>query len=181
LAAPLVLDALVTVLPLDGAASTSDSAPATSTSSEVGSPVVTSPSTRNRLPAARRPVDMLVAVLKNRDTGPDFPMEVRTNVCSLLAQLVRNTSGENLLKVKECTEPILRRLVDTAQAKEEILAAAAKRLLDLCPLDVGLEARRLDVEGSVTVLCNEGSITLPLGTVPEGIARRENDGCKMLR
>jgi hypothetical protein len=82
----------------------------------------------------RRPIDMLIAVLKNRDTGPDFPVEIRTNVCSLLAQLVRNSSGEDLSKVKESTEPVLKRLAETTpggHGKEGILAVVAKRLLDI--------------------------------------------------
>lgn len=76
---------------------------------------------------------MLVAVLKNVDNPANFPVEVRANVCSLLLQLARNCSGDDLTKVKEAARPILEQLTEAlqnTQGKEAMLGNAAKRVLD---------------------------------------------------
>lgn len=76
---------------------------------------------------------MLIFTLKNVDNPANFPIEVRVNVCSFLVQLSKHTSGEELLKVKTTVQPVLEKLfkgLRGAQAKEEMLANAIKRVLD---------------------------------------------------
>jgi hypothetical protein len=76
---------------------------------------------------------MLVAVLKNVDTGPDYPIEVRANVCSLIGQIGKNASGVPLVKIKEATEPILRDLAERFKdltGRDAILGTAARKVSD---------------------------------------------------
>jgi len=76
---------------------------------------------------------MLVAVLKNVDTGSNFPIEVRANVCSLIGQAGKNVTSAQQARVKEATEPILKILVEKSRGttpREGMLGAAAQRVLD---------------------------------------------------
>ena len=55
------------------------------------------------------------------------------NVCALLGQVSKQTSGDELDRVKEGTMSILEELVHThgpGQGKESMLGVAAKRVLD---------------------------------------------------
>lgn len=110
-----------------GTASTSASA---STSSDVGSPVVTSPVGRTR---GRRALDMLIAVLKNVDTGSNYPVEIRVNVCSLILQLGKNGSSAQFARIRESTQPVLEDLAEDTQiveGKKGMLGVAAQKVLD---------------------------------------------------
>jgi len=106
-----------------------------SSGSDFGSPVASTPSDRLhiRLPVPRHALDMLISTLKNVDNPVNFPVEVRVNVCSFLVQLCKHTSGEELINVKATVQPVLEKLFEGlqgAQAKEEMLAKAIKRVLD---------------------------------------------------
>ena len=106
-----------------------------STSSEFSSPVTNTPSERLQvqLPVPRHALDMLVFTLKNVDNPANFPVEIRVNVCSFLVQLGKHSSSDELTKVKATVQPVLEKLLEGlqgAQAKEEMLAKAIKRVLD---------------------------------------------------
>lgn len=143
----LVLDAILAPLPAEvtpnsassGLLSASASA---SNSSDVDSPVVTSPTARSLLPVPRRAFDRLVAVLKNTpasDTNANssrpnpvtFPIEVRANVCALLVQVGRKASGGQLEAVRDPTKNILEDLAKSAgPGRDGLLGTAAKKALD---------------------------------------------------
>ncbi|KAJ7109328.1 hypothetical protein C8R44DRAFT_802209 [Mycena epipterygia] len=137
---PLALSAILTPLPFDTPSSAEPpSAPPSASSeltsgSDVSSPVVTTPSTRGRLPIPRNALDMLIAVLKNVDNPVNFQMEVRVNVCSFFAQLTRNSSGPELVRVKDSVRPVVENVSENLQNapnKEEMLVKATKKLLEL--------------------------------------------------
>ncbi|KAJ7685139.1 hypothetical protein DFH06DRAFT_1157579 [Mycena polygramma] len=138
---PLALTAILTPLPSDTSPAEPPSAtPSTSSElasgSDVSSPVVTTPSTRGRLPIPRNALDMLIAVLKNVDNPVNFQMEVRVNVCSFFAQLTKHTSGPELLRVKDSVRPIVENVAEDLQnapnkGELEMLVKATKKLLDL--------------------------------------------------
>jgi len=130
---PLVLNAIMAPLSFDAVPATEPTSASVSTSSEVSSPVVTTPSTRGHLPIPRRALDMLISALKNVDNLVNFPIEVRANVCSFFLQVGRHASGEELNKVKETVRPTLEKVLEIsrgAQGKEEMLGRAARRTLD---------------------------------------------------
>lgn len=131
---PLVLTAIISPLVPDMPSSPVEPTSET-TSSDFGSSVASTPSDRLqiRLPVPRHALDMLIFTLKNVDNPANFPIEVRVNVCSFLVQLSKHTSGEELMKVKTTVQPVLEKLfkgLRGAQAKEEMLANAIKRVLD---------------------------------------------------
>jgi hypothetical protein len=136
---PLALSAILAPLPSDTPPAESPSAPASASSeltsgSDVSSPVVTTPSTRGRLPIPRNALDMLIAVLKNVDNPVNFQMEVRVNVCSFFAQLTRHTSGPELGRVKDSVRPVVEKVtegLENASSKDEMLLKTTKKLLDL--------------------------------------------------
>ncbi|KAJ7470716.1 hypothetical protein FB451DRAFT_349529 [Mycena latifolia] len=136
---PLALSAILTPLPFDSSLPEPPSAPPSASSeltsgSDVSSPVVTTPSTRGRLPIPRNALDMLIAVLKNVDNPVNFQMEVRVNVCSFFAQLTRHTSGPELIRVKDSVRPVVENVSETLQNasnKEDMLVKATKKLLEL--------------------------------------------------
>ncbi|KAJ7709953.1 hypothetical protein B0H17DRAFT_1324761 [Mycena rosella] len=136
---PLALSAILTPLPFEVTPPEPPSAPPSASSeltsgSDVSSPVVTTPSTRGRLPIPRNALDMLIAVLKNVDNPVNFQMEVRVNVCSFFAQLTRHTSGPELGRVKDSVRPVVENVsenLQNASNKEEMLVKATKKLLEL--------------------------------------------------
>ncbi|KAJ7905442.1 hypothetical protein B0H14DRAFT_3078909 [Mycena olivaceomarginata] len=138
---PLALTAILTPIPFDSPAAEPPSAPPSASSeltsgSDVSSPVVTTPSTRGRLPIPRNALDMLIAVLRNVDNPVNFQMEVRVNVCSFFAQLTRHTSGPELLRVKDSVRPVVEHVSENLQnasnkGEQEMLVKATKKLLDL--------------------------------------------------
>ncbi|KAJ7172525.1 hypothetical protein C8R46DRAFT_1086280 [Mycena filopes] len=138
---PLALTAILTPLPFDTAPVEPPSATPSASSeltsgSDVSSPVVTTPSTRGRLPIPRNALDMLIAVLKNVDNPVNFQMEVRVNVCSFFVQLTRHTSGPELLRVKDSVRPVVDHVSETLQnasnkADLDMLVKSTKKLLEL--------------------------------------------------
>ncbi|KAJ7156022.1 hypothetical protein C8R43DRAFT_922335 [Mycena crocata] len=135
---PLALSAILTPLPFDASPGDPPSAPPSASSeltsgSDVSSPVVTTPSTRGRLPIPRNALDMLIAVLKNVDNPVNFQMEVRVNVCSFFAQLTRHTSGPELVRVKDSVRPVVETVSEKLKGapNEEMLVKATKKLLEL--------------------------------------------------
>ncbi|KAF7338334.1 GTP binding [Mycena venus] len=138
---PLALTAILTPLPFDTPLADPPSATPSASSeltsgSDVSSPVVTTPSTRGRLPIPRNALDMLIAVLRNVDNPVNFQMEVRVNVCSFFAQLTRHTSGPELLRVKDSVRPVVENVSENLQnasnkADLEMLVKSTKKLLDL--------------------------------------------------
>ncbi|KAJ7940684.1 hypothetical protein B0H13DRAFT_2246066 [Mycena leptocephala] len=138
---PLALTAILTPLPFDTSPAEPPSATPSASSeltsgSDVSSPVVTTPSTRGRLPIPRNALDMLIAVLKNVDNPVNFQMEVRVNVCSFFAQLTRHTSGPELVRVKDSVRPVVENVSENLQNAPnngdlDMLVKATKKLLDL--------------------------------------------------
>ena len=114
-----------------------------STSSDTDSPIITSPPVRNRAPPQRRTLDLLLNILRNGGSsdasGPrqpelvSCPVELRINICALLGQLGKRTAGEELEMVKDNARSILEDLSkpNINTGKENLLATAAKRTLDL--------------------------------------------------
>ncbi|KAJ6502596.1 hypothetical protein C8R45DRAFT_977130 [Mycena sanguinolenta] len=139
--APLALTAILTPIPFDSPMPEPPSATPSSSSeltsgSDVSSPVVTTPSTRGRLPIPRNALDMLIAVLRNVDNPVNFQMEVRVNVCSFFVQLTRHNSGPELLRVKDGVRPVVENVWESLQnasnkGDQEMLVKAAKKLMDL--------------------------------------------------
>lgn len=131
---PLVLRSLIAPLPIEVMPHGPGSA-AVSNASETGSPI-TSPATRH---APRRALDQLILILRNDgidkapSTVPPYPIEIRANICSLLGQLTKQTSGEDMDSVKEVAKPVLEELSRSTQGvgRESILGNAAKRVLDV--------------------------------------------------
>ncbi|KAG6854319.1 hypothetical protein C0991_008214 [Blastosporella zonata] len=99
------------------------------TASDVGSPISSAPRNRVHLNTPRHALDMLVFTLKNVDNPVNFPVEVRSNVCSLLIQLSKHSPGDKLEQVKEAVRPVLETLL-VSQALDEKLESAARRLQD---------------------------------------------------
>lgn len=89
---------------------------------------------RTRAPLHRTALDLLIAVLRNVDTGSNFPAEIRANVCSLLIQLGKSKpEGDAFAQLKEVAVPALNDLVVEAEAapgRGVVLGAAAKKVLD---------------------------------------------------
>ncbi|KAG7452560.1 uncharacterized protein BT62DRAFT_983578 [Guyanagaster necrorhizus] len=130
---PLVLTALLAPLELPSPPPTEPPSASTSSNSDVSSPTLTTPSTRGQLPTPRSAAEMLVAVLRNLDNPVNFPVEVRINVCSLLWQVGRHKSGEDIPKLQEVVKPVLEQVIEdlpTPQGKEATLVAGAKKVLE---------------------------------------------------
>lgn len=138
----LVARGLVVPLPIEvnpGSAAMSATA---STSSETGSPIISSPATRPGPPPCRA-LDQLILILRNglnvdgisraSPTLPPYPVEIRANICSLLGQLTKQTSGESMDSVKDVAKPVLEELSQSTQTsgRESILGHAAKKVLDM--------------------------------------------------
>ncbi|KAF8741027.1 hypothetical protein AX14_006226 [Amanita brunnescens Koide BX004] len=111
--------------------------PVSLSSSEASSPVTTPSSVGGRgLPTSYSGLDILVFVLKNVDNPVNFPVEIRVNACAFLIQLGRNTTAEEMSKVKEVFKPVLEKLatadphVLAAPGKEDLLRKSAKKVLD---------------------------------------------------
>lgn len=135
--APLVLSAILTPLQIEFPPIPPTEPPSTSTStnSGVSSPVMATPSTHHggRLPIPTLPLDMLISVLRNVDNPVNFQVEVRMNVCSLLLQLGRNSSGDELNRLQDTLRPILEKALEDlqgTQGKEEMLIKSMQRVLD---------------------------------------------------
>lgn len=140
----LVLRAIVAPLPAEVMPGIPNSMtiPATpSTSSEAESPSIWSPGARHRPPQSRA-LDHLVYVLRNvsknddaaglRSAATSYPNEVRANVCSLLGQVTKHTSGGDVDALKEEVKPVLEDLSRHSQGLgREMLGNAAKRVLDM--------------------------------------------------
>ncbi|KAF8628482.1 hypothetical protein AX15_003992 [Amanita polypyramis BW_CC] len=114
-----------------------DTFPTSLASSETSSPVTTPSSIGGRgLASSYSGLDILVFVLKNVDNPVNFPVEIRVNVCAFLVQLGRNTTAEELSKVKEVVKPALEKLATgephtlAAPGKEELLRRSVKKVLD---------------------------------------------------
>lgn len=142
---PLALEAIIAPLPIEVAPNSAASGPistATSTSSDVDSPIITSPTVHSRLPTPRRAVDRLNAILKNTATSVakttnnrpnpvNFPVEVRANVCTLLGQVGRKASGDQLQRLSDATKSTLEGLTKNGgQGRDAVLSTAAQRALD---------------------------------------------------
>lgn len=134
----LVLCTLVTPLPNEITPPVPGSAAmSTVASSETGSPIIASP------PARSRALDHLLNILRNgggdgassprQSELPPYPVELRINVCALLGQLGKRTSGVDLETVKDNVRSTLEDLskLNINSGKENMLATAAKRALDL--------------------------------------------------
>jgi hypothetical protein len=75
---------------------------------------------------------MLGFVLKNVDNPANYPQEVRINVCSLLLQLTRHTTEDDLLKVKDALRSTLEKLTNklqSAMGKDEMLRGNVQKVL----------------------------------------------------
>ncbi|KAJ3573972.1 hypothetical protein NP233_g2090 [Leucocoprinus birnbaumii] len=120
----LVAKALSKPMP-SGVAQSSVEPFATSPTSDVSSPAVASPlSARPKLHVPRHGLDMLIFVLRNVDNPANYPQEVRINVCSLLLQLTKNTSEDDLATIKEAIRSTLEKLTNRLQqatGKDELL------------------------------------------------------------
>jgi hypothetical protein len=140
LVGPLVLNAIIAPLPVEVGLNSAALGPPSASTSDIDSPVVTSPTGRSRLPIPRRALDRLTAVLKNsqisdpnnnRPNPVTYPVEVRANVCALLEQAGRSASGEQMERLNEVTKSLLEDLVKTAgPGREGMLGVAAKKTLD---------------------------------------------------
>lgn len=114
-----------------------DAFPASLASSEASSPMTTPSSVGGRgLPSSYTGLDMLVFVLKNVDNPVNFPVEIRVNACAFLIQLARNTTTEEMSKVKEVVKPVLEKLATAdphtlaAPGKEDLLRKSVRKVLD---------------------------------------------------
>ena len=127
-------------LPTPGSAAMSTVA---STSSETGSPIITSPPARSHAPPQRCTLDYLLNILRNGGSNDasslrqselvSYPVELRINICALLGQLGKRTAGEELEVVKDNARSVLEDLSKSNfnTGKENMLATAAKRTLEL--------------------------------------------------
>lgn len=105
--------------------------------SNPSSPVVISPSNSTRV--IRRQADqLLIAVLKNfhgthRTVPVSYPPEVRLNICSLFAQIVKRSPGESGESFKVATKPVLEELskISGSEGKEAMLSNAAAKTLQM--------------------------------------------------
>ena len=76
-------------------------------------------------------LDMLVTILKN--TGSNFPAELRANVCSLLAEIGREAlkkEGGGRDREVELVRSSTRSELESPQADSLVLSAAARKTLD---------------------------------------------------
>ncbi|KAF9451074.1 hypothetical protein P691DRAFT_808915 [Macrolepiota fuliginosa MF-IS2] len=108
------------------------SEPSASPTSDVSSPVVTSPIARSKLHVPRHALDMLIFVLRNVDNPANYPQEVRINACSLLLQLTKHTSEDDIAKVKDTVRSTLEKLVirlQSATGKDEMLRNSIQKVL----------------------------------------------------
>ncbi|KAF5365667.1 hypothetical protein D9758_003317 [Tetrapyrgos nigripes] len=133
--ASLVLKAILSPLSFDMLPPPTADPPSASTSvaSDVSSPTVATPSTRDRIPVPKTTLDVLISVLKNVDNPVNFQVEVRINSCSLFIQLGKNTSGEEYDKVKDTIRPVFENLLDglkDATGKDEMLAKSIQKTLE---------------------------------------------------
>lgn len=129
---------ITTPVPGSGAMST-----AASTSSETDSPIFSSLLGRSHAPTQRRTLDYLLNILRNGGSDDassprqpelvSYPVELRINICALLGQLGKRAAGEELEIVKDNARSILEDLSkpNFNTSKENMLATAAKRTLDL--------------------------------------------------
>ncbi|KAH7889737.1 hypothetical protein F5I97DRAFT_1802615 [Phlebopus sp. FC_14] len=135
--APLVLRSLVEPLPLEVTPSVTESigpSSTTSVSSETGSPIPTSPATRNRTPNQRRALDQLITVLRSNLSGngapsPQSRSTIAVNFCILLQYTARQRSGKDLDAVKEATGPMLEEFARSPS--NEDLRKAARDVLSV--------------------------------------------------
>lgn len=103
-----------------------------SPTSDISPPAVASPTVRPKLHVPRHALDMLVFVLRNVDNPANYPQEVRVNVCSLLIQLTKHTSEDDIMKVKEAVRSTLEKLLirlQSASGKDEMLRNSAQKVL----------------------------------------------------
>lgn len=139
----LVLCTLLAPLPSEISPPVPDSAAmSTVASSEAGSPIITSPA-HSRTPVQKRALDYLLNVLRNgagddassprQIEVPSYPVELRVNICALLGQLGKRTSGNELETLKDNARPTLEDLsrLSVNTGKENMLTTAAKKALDL--------------------------------------------------
>ncbi|EAU88580.1 hypothetical protein CC1G_04286 [Coprinopsis cinerea okayama7 len=85
-----------------------------------------------RPPVARHGLEMIVNVLRNTDNPAVYPVEIRANVCTFLAQLSRYSSGPKLVQVQEAVRPVLDRIKETKPGdREEMLLISASKVLEL--------------------------------------------------
>lgn len=136
----LVLDAILAPLPAE--VTPNSASVSASNGSDIYSPVMTPPPAQSRLPVPRRALDRLIAVLKNSPVSDSstnsnhpnpatFPMEVRANVCTLLAQVSRKASAGQLEAVRDPTKNILEDLAKSAgPGRDGLLGIAAKKALE---------------------------------------------------
>ncbi|KAG8217480.1 hypothetical protein J3R82DRAFT_5625 [Butyriboletus roseoflavus] len=140
----LVLHTLITPLPNETTPAPGSAAMSTvaSTSSETGSPIITSPPTRRRAPPQRCALDHVLNILRHGSSDDassprqpeltSYPVELRINICALLGQLGKRTAGEELEMVKDNARSILEDLSQpNFTTKENMLATAAKKTLDM--------------------------------------------------
>lgn len=89
-----------------------------------------SPTLVNKNPVTQNGLEMIVNALRNVDNPVVYPIEIRTNICTFLVQLSRNTSGPKLLQVQEATKPILEKIKELSTEKEDLLTNAATKVLE---------------------------------------------------
>ncbi|KAG6820603.1 hypothetical protein H0H93_014519 [Arthromyces matolae] len=124
----LVLDALTVPLSIEvPPESPIDSTSPPTTASDVSTPGVSSANTRAHLNIPHTPLDMLIFTLKNVDNPANFPVEVRSNVCSFLVQVSKHAPGDKLEHLKEAIHPVKESLL-ASPTTEEKLAHALRRL-----------------------------------------------------
>lgn len=95
--------------------------------SETSSPTTPVSPDKSASKTPHHALDMLLSVLRNADKSVKFPVEVRANVCSLLFQLGRNSSGEELVRLKDTFRPVLESLAGNV---EPLLERGIQRVLD---------------------------------------------------
>jgi hypothetical protein len=121
LAADLILDAILLPIPESNVGGT----PLSPMGSEASSPTLV-----NKNPVTQNGLEMIVNALRNVDNPVVYPIEIRTNICTFLVQLSRNTSGPKLLQVQEATKPILEKIKELSTEKEDLLTNAATKVLE---------------------------------------------------
>ncbi|KAF9227969.1 hypothetical protein BS17DRAFT_774550 [Gyrodon lividus] len=142
----LVLSTMVAPLPAEISPAVPGSAAmstATSTNSEIDSPIITSPPAPRSHQPQKRALDHLLTVLRNngndgtssprRGDLPSYPVELRANICALLGQVGKRVSGEDLEVVKEAARSTLEDLarISSNPSRDNMLGIAARRVLDL--------------------------------------------------
>lgn len=122
--APLVLDAVTTPLPKDVTPNYTI-ADITNAKNVVSSPVV-GPSTA---------LEMLIIILKNAEPSQKFPAEMRMNLCSLLAELgkdsLKTVGGKDMSAESGTVRLATKDLLESAAGSAEsmALASAARKAL----------------------------------------------------